>query len=239
MRIAVGDPAMRGLYEKATLWEKHAVHATDGHRIIGAFTEEQAARLARLSVRQLRYWDRTGFFTPDVVGSEAGVPGARIYSLRNIVGLRVLGTLRRDFGISLQHLRKVAAKLEGMDQSLWSRLTLYVRGREVCTPNGEGGFTSIVSEQDTLPDLPLPRVAQDVEAEVVAMRHRPSSTIGRIERHRNVARNNEVFAGTRIPVDAVREFIEAGFSDEDILAEYPTLRSDDIKAARRHLGMAA
>ena len=221
------------------LWEEHALDQAVGQNVIAAFTEEQAARLSRLSLRQLRYWDRTGFFKPEISDAEDGRSRTRIYSFRNILGLRVLGALRRDFGVSLQHLRKVAAKLEDMDQSLWSNLTLYVRAREVCTANGEGGFTSIVTGEDTLPDLPLPRVAQQIEAEIAEMKRRPAASVGKFERRRDVARNSEVFAGTRIPVDTVREFIEAGYSDEDILSEYPTLTIDDVRAARRHLGLQA
>jgi hypothetical protein len=32
--------------------------------IISAFSEEQAERLTKISKQQLRYWDRTGFFSP-------------------------------------------------------------------------------------------------------------------------------------------------------------------------------
>ena len=207
--------------------------------IIGAFTEEQTTRLSRLTIGQLRYWDRTGFFKPDLADPDFKGPYNRIYSFRNIVGLRVLGTLRGDHNVSLQHLRKVAAKLEGMDQSLWNTLTLYVRGREVCTPNGVGGFQSIVSGEDTLPKLPLPRVMGEVEAEISELKRRPDNAIGKIIRDRNVARNAEIFSGTRIPVDVVREYYEAGYSIDDILAEYPTLTASDVNAALRHLGIKA
>ena len=207
--------------------------------IIGAFTEEQAARLSRLSIDQLRYWNRTGFFKPDLADPNFKGPYNRIYSFRNIVGLRILGTLRGDHNVSLQHLRKVAAKLEGMDQSLWNTLTLYVRGREVYTPNGIGGFQGIVLGEDTLPKLPLPRVMCEVEAEISELKRRPDDAIGKITRDRNVARNAEIFSGTRIPVDVVREYFEAGYSIDDILTEYPTLTASDINAALRHLGIKA
>jgi uncharacterized protein (DUF433 family) len=207
--------------------------------VIGVFTEEQAARLSRLSVSQLRYWNRTGFFKPEISDPDAGGAFNRLYSFRNVVGLRVLGVLRRDFSISLQHLRKIAEKLEYMDQSLWNKLTLFVRGREVCTMNGAGGFSSIVSGESTLPHLPLPRVASDVEAEASKMRQRSNSDEGRIARSRSIARNAEVFAGTRIPVSVVREYLQSGYSEDDILAEYPTLTRADIEMARQHFRIDA
>nr|WP_255630876.1 DUF433 domain-containing protein [Novosphingobium sp. FKTRR1] len=54
---------------------------------------------------------------------------------------------------------------------------------------------------------------------------------GRFERHRFVAQNERVFAGTRIPVTTVIEFLAAGFDHKKILAEFPTLVASDIEAA--------
>lgn len=208
-------------------------------KVIGAFTEEQAAYLSGLTVNQLRYWSRTGFFQPDLADPDAKGPFSRIYSLVNVAGLRVLGLLRRKHKVSLQHLRKVAANLVDMDQSLWNTLTLYVRERQVYTKNGVGGFRHITSGEDTLPGLPLRQVRDEVEKRVAELARRPDSAIGEIARERNVARNARVFAGTRIPVEIVREFREAGYSIDEILREYPTLTEKDIKAAINYLGLEA
>jgi uncharacterized protein (DUF433 family) len=40
-----------------------------------------------------------------------------------------------------------------------------------------------------------------------------------------------VFAGTRIPVDTVIEYLEAGRSVEEVLQAFPDLTRDDIDAA--------
>jgi uncharacterized protein (DUF433 family) len=43
-----------------------------------------------------------------------------------------------------------------------------------------------------------------------------------------------VFAGTRIPVDAVIQRIAEGLSIEEVLQDYPNLHREDIKAALRY-----
>jgi uncharacterized protein (DUF433 family) len=40
-----------------------------------------------------------------------------------------------------------------------------------------------------------------------------------------------VIKGTRIPVYLIVEFLANGMTDEEILAEYPQLRKEDLKAA--------
>jgi uncharacterized protein (DUF433 family) len=216
-----------------------SVTVSGSTKIIGAFTEEQASRLSRLSVHQLRYWARTGFFKPDLGEPDQRGAYNRAYTFRNIAGLRVLGKLRRECNVSLQHLRKVAETLEGMDQSLWNEQTLYVRNREVYFANKHDGYRNVVSGEDTLPRIPLRRVIGEVEKEVARLRQRQDETIGHITKNRNVARNAEVIAGTRIPVNAIKEFYQAGFSISQILKEYPPLEEADVRAALRHFGIRA
>jgi uncharacterized protein (DUF433 family) len=40
-----------------------------------------------------------------------------------------------------------------------------------------------------------------------------------------------VIAGTRIPIAAIRSFADAGYSADEILAQYPSLTADDVEAA--------
>jgi hypothetical protein len=64
--------------------------------LIETFTEDRASRLTGVSVRQLRYWDRDGFFSPNLGYEDRSVPYSRLYSFRDIVSLKVLNTLRND-----------------------------------------------------------------------------------------------------------------------------------------------
>jgi DNA-binding transcriptional MerR regulator len=63
---------------------------------IAAFSEEQVERLTGLNTAQLRYWDRMGFFQPSYAGENRRIAYSRIYSFKDVVGLRTLGLLRRS-----------------------------------------------------------------------------------------------------------------------------------------------
>jgi uncharacterized protein (DUF433 family) len=47
-----------------------------------------------------------------------------------------------------------------------------------------------------------------------------------------------VFKGTRIPVRAIVEYLERGYSTEKILKSFPELTPKDIDVARRQAGAA-
>jgi uncharacterized protein (DUF433 family) len=52
----------------------------------------------------------------------------------------------------------------------------------------------------------------------------------RIHIHPDICNGRPVIAGTRIPVQAVMEFLGAGDSIEEVLEEYPSLNREDIYA---------
>jgi uncharacterized protein (DUF433 family) len=43
-----------------------------------------------------------------------------------------------------------------------------------------------------------------------------------------------VIAGTRIPINAVKDFHAAGYSTDQIIKEYPDLTAEDVEAALAH-----
>src|SRR5438105_15922023 len=98
---------------------------------IVAFTAEHVCRLTGLSRRQLRYWDTTGFFSPTDVPSTGGRIFARIYSFRDVVGLRAIAILRNSHHVPLQELRRVGAWLKQHHDSPWSGLRLGLSNRKV------------------------------------------------------------------------------------------------------------
>jgi uncharacterized protein (DUF433 family) len=90
----------------------------------------------------------------------------------------------------------------------------------------------VVSKQYVVPTVSLQTVVSDTKRDIEKHRvSRDKSQIGRIERNRYVNHNLPVIAGTRIPVNAIKRFSQAGYSNEEILSEYPELTLDDIKAA--------
>ena len=55
--------------------------------------------------------------------------------------------------------------------------------------------------------------------------------LGRIVINPKVMVGKPVIKGTRIPVDTIIRLVAQGMKVEDILADYPNLKKDDIKAA--------
>ena len=199
--------------------------------LVAAFSEEQVQRLTGLTKAQLRYWDKTGFFTPSLSDEDKRLAFSRLYSFRDIVALRTLGVLRLQHNVPLQHLRKVAEKLSHLADALWTRTTLYVLNRKVVFDEpGTAKPREIVSGQYVM-GIPLRAIVSDTEKDVQALRRRPKADHGRVERSRHVSRNAWVVAGTRIPVQAIHDFRDAGYTVRQILEEYPDLDADDVKAA--------
>ncbi|MBC7247882.1 MAG: MerR family transcriptional regulator [Actinobacteria bacterium] len=79
------------------------------------FNAEQAACICGCTVRQVRYWSRTGIIQPfRASGDERGGEG---YDFRNLVELRTVARMLAR-GISLQKIRKTLAYLrESTDYS--------------------------------------------------------------------------------------------------------------------------
>jgi DNA-binding transcriptional MerR regulator len=105
------------------------------------FTAHQATRFTGCTPRQLRYWDQIGLVKPSVqsTGGRPGVP--RLYSFRDLVGLKVVKSLL-DGGMSLQRVRRswdYLSRRADLAQHL-SEVKLVTDGVsifKVCRTNGE------------------------------------------------------------------------------------------------------
>ncbi|YCI03320.1 DUF433 domain-containing protein [Ensifer sp. D2-11] len=198
--------------------------------VVAAFTEEQAERLTGISVRQLRHWDRTGFFVPSLAYEDRSKPFSRLYSFRDLVSLKVLNALRNDAKVSLPHLRTVKEKLAHLGDDVWAKTTLYVLNKKVVFENPLSRTKEeIVTGQGVL-QIPLRVVTGNMNEAVNAMRQREAGAVGKIEKKRGFG-GHAVIAGTRIPVQAVKAFAAEGYTPEQIQQEYPTLTKADIAAA--------
>lgn len=207
-------------------------------RIRQAFSEDQAARLANISLGQIRYWDKSEFFAPSIAYENRRTSYSRIYSFDDVVGLKVLGELRNTYGVSLQHLRRVRDRLSS-DQSIWANEIVYVKDKQVYFRNELGNFKNGETGEDTLPNIPIRRVMADVEEEANQLRFRKPAGVGKIVKRTSIAKKNEVFEGTRIPVTVVEEYLSEGYEIDDVLKDYPTLKRRDIDAAIEFLGIEA
>jgi uncharacterized protein (DUF433 family) len=196
------------------------------------FSAEQASRLTGLSLRQLRYWDETEFFTPALRADADRAPWSRVYSFRDVVGLRTLAELRHRHHIPLQQLRRVGTYLRQHFDKSWSELVFYLIGKDVFFSDayGEAIERADRTRQQLMP-VELVKVENQVRRDVAKMRERRPEQVGKVMQRRNVAENRQVLDGTRVPTEAIWEYHQAGRSNEDIRRAYPQLRPADIEAA--------
>lgn len=199
--------------------------------LIETFSEEMTSRLTGVSVRQLRYWDGDGFFSPSMGYADRSVSYSRLYSFRDIVSLKVLNTLRNDAKIPLQRLREVKDKLLSLGDALWAGTTLYVHNKQVAFVNPETDTIEEVLSGQGLLQIQLIVASSNMRDQINRLKQRSPDQIGKIERRRKIANNQWVVAGTRIPVESIKAFAAEGYSVERIKLEYPTLTEDDIRAA--------
>ncbi|TAK21454.1 MAG: DUF433 domain-containing protein [Chloroflexota bacterium] len=206
-------------------------HMVSEDESILAFSPDQVCRLTSLSDRQLRYWDKTEFFSPEFRAQIQRSPQARVYSFRDVVGLRAIAELLKVHKVPLQQLRKVDARLDERYRDPWANLVFWVGGRRVLfedeqraisTPDGAG--------QKAMP-FDLARIRGEVTRAIADMRRRRQHDVGTVERDRGVAENRPVLAGTRIPTRAIWEFYAAGYRSADIVEQYPSLTLIDVEAA--------
>jgi uncharacterized protein (DUF433 family) len=206
--------------------------------IISAFSEDDVERLTGITTRQLRYWDRTRFFVPSLADEDRRRVYSRVYTFRDVMCLKILNTIRNESKISLQHLREVKDKLQHLGDDMWAKTTLYLLNRRIVFLNPETDQKEdVVSGQGVL-QIPLRVVRSDIERAVRSLRQRDAATVGQITRHRGLAGNKPVVAGTRIPVKSIKAFSEAGYSMDQIREQYPVLTDADIRAALKY-GKAA
>lgn len=212
---------------------------TEITNVMSAFSADQVVKLTNLTIRQLAYWDNLGFFMPQYAADDRRSPYSRIYSFKDVVGLRTLSVLKRIYKCTLPHLREVAKRLSEYSKTPWADLTLYVLKRRVYFDEPETGRTrGVLDGQYSL--LPIKSVMEDVRREAELLRHRAPDQIGKVEKHRYVSHQAEVIAGTRIRVSTILRFLQAGYSVADIIKEYPSLTEADVEAAKRHgSGIAA
>ncbi|WP_269583264.1 DUF433 domain-containing protein [Roseibium sp. Sym1] len=201
--------------------------------VVAALSEDQVSKITELSKGQLRAWDRRGFFVPRYAYDNRSVAYSRIYSFRDAVGLRTLAKLRSTYKIRLARLENLAKEMEKDGISHWADARVWVVKGE---PHYLRPKQNEVKGAETgqLAMLPIIDVIEEVKSRVEDLKKRSQETIGKVERHKYIARNSWVISGTRIPTATIRRYHEAGFTSAQILEEYPTLTEADIVAALAH-----
>lgn len=196
--------------------------------VLSLFTTDQTARLTKLTARQLAYWDTTGFYAAhqhDDVGTFR-----RAYSLRDVIELRTLQLIRKQ--VRLQQLREVKRRLHSYDEP-WANLRFWLAGGTVYWEDPASQiWESVRPKNQTVIPVEMKKVERDVKRAVRQLViARDPEDIGHISQNRYVQHNEPVASGTRVPVAAILDFHNAGYSPSEIIAEYPRLRLEDVAAA--------
>lgn len=199
---------------------------------IVAFTSEHVCRLTGLSTRQVRYWDDTGFFSPALVDGFRKRAFGRIYTFRDVVGLRVIAILRKTHKVPLQELRRVGGWLQANHAQPWSTLRFAMAGRKVVFIDPDSGAaTEPRGKGQMVFHVAVEPIANEMREAADQLRQRQSEQLGQIVRNRYVVHNAWTIAGTRVPTAAIWNFHQAGYDPAAILEEYPRLAVEDVSAA--------
>jgi uncharacterized protein (DUF433 family) len=209
------------------------------HTVSRFFSVEDMCNLAKIKPEALRRWERTKVFEPEYPIEENG--DLPLYSFRDIVSARVLAVARQK-GVSLQRLRQIGQWLRETHAAPWASLRFYVANKRIYFEQADGIFTyvgrrKVAAAKPTLQaamQVALEPIAHRVQKDANKLWKRPATKVGRITRSRGVMGGREVIAGTRIEPGVIRRFRDAGYTEDQILREYPTLKQADVRAALEH-----
>ena len=202
------------------------------------FTLPQVERLTGLSRATVRRWENQGVFEPEHADPlEFSGPYQRIYTFRDVVGLRTLALLRKQHGIDLSEIRDAGAYLKSHVSSPWSSLRFWVVNGHVAfrDPSSQHAVAGAVGQR-VVSEVFLEPIAKQVEQESRVFQERGAETVGQVSRNRNIMSNKWVIAGARIPTHIIQEYADHGYTTDEIIAEYPDLNQKDIQTALKHEG---
>src|SRR5258708_3644536 len=197
-----------------------------------AFPDSRAARLARVSTRRLRYWEETDLVAPSIKRTISARNTVRLYSFQDLLSLLVVAELRTERDMSLQHIRRVVLHLQSRGYAAPLReLKFATVGQEIYFQHPDGTW-----EGDLAPDqIILEKILRldPLRARISRAAQRPAKDAGRVESHRGVHASAPLFAGTRIRVSTVQDYLRHRYETPAILEAFPDLKAADVDKARR------
>lgn len=195
-----------------------------------AVTRDTAARITGLSRRRLDGWARTDFLAPSTDNQLTPGRRIRLYDFLDLLGLMVAAQLI-ERGVSLPHIRQIVSHLRarGYGQPL-TQLTWATHGKRVYFQHADGSWEGDLRPRQTVLSQVLN--LELLRAEIKDKARRPSALAGTIERRRGALGNKQLLAGTRVPVETVRRYLDHGKSTAEILRSFPVLSEEDIEAVR-------
>lgn len=202
--------------------------------IIGAFSEEHVSDLTGLSKGQLRGWNKRGFISPEFKsGENARQPFTYVYSFKDLLKLRVLNQLRNIHGVPMHELERVEKALAHMGDDKWTSQKLWVSNKRVVFNEPESRKKREIASKQFVAEIALEVVTSDARSDILKMNRRNGGEVGVIVKKRHVHSSEATFAGTRIPVAAIAEYIRLGFSEGEIIDRFSDLQLGDIESAKK------
>jgi DNA-binding transcriptional MerR regulator len=188
-------------------------------------------------MRRLRYWEETGLVGPSVRRQLSPKNTVRLYSFQDLLSLLVVAELRTERDMSLQHIRRVVEHLSSRGYRAPLReLTFATLGQEIYFQHSDGTW-----EGDLRPDqIVLEKVLRldPLRARITRAAQRQASDPGQVVKQRGVHASAPVFAGTRIRVSTVQDYLRHGYDTDAILRAFPDLKAADVDEASRLLAAA-
>lgn len=196
------------------------------------FTPRQVTALTGVSAGRLARWYVQGLIAPAYADASGWLGYRRLYSVRNVLALRILYVLRNTHHIPHKYLLDANAFLKDRYDSPWEELVFYTLGGRVYfeAPDSRAIEEAGKAGQIPLP-VPLEAVIAPVRAKIVMFTTRQPAEYGQIERRRGVMGGDACVAGTRIPTSAIWGWHTAGYDAQRIREAYPTLTDEDVAAA--------
>ena len=195
-----------------------------------ALDSERVSRLTGIPKSPLTHWENRGVFNASYVDPNPRTPFRRIYSFRDIVSLRALALIRRDARVSFQEILEASNYLSQFYESPWSELRFGLLSGKLVFWDPKRKQWSQSTGQQVL-ELNVEGIPEEIKQSIPDALKRDESQYGVITKNRYVQHNQPIIAGTRIPTSSIWSFHSAGYTNEEILEEYPHLTLEDIRAA--------
>lgn len=194
-----------------------------------ALPRRRAVEVSGLTERQLTYWTKTSLLEPAIVG-RLTQRARHLYDYRDLMSLLVAKELR-DRGISTQYIRQVVNYLreQGYPSPLTEVRFAVLGGRVYFQhPDGEWEISDRLRGQLVLSEVLR---LEPLRARLRAAVKRAQHDGGKVEQRRGAMGSTPVFAGTRIPVKVVRNYLAHGFTVDQVIEAFPDLMPADVEQA--------
>lgn len=136
------------------------------------FPTPLASRLTGVTELTLENWDRRGFLKPSIKAGVGGRRGARIYSFRDLIAIRVADELRAR-GIEVHKLRRVVeylCKRKGLElttSDVLASTILITDGHDVYEVDGDVRISTLRHPDQSVLMVPLGRLVAQIQADAL------------------------------------------------------------------------